>query len=109
MQERGAGAVFNICSTASLMAYNNGGSYCMSKFALYGFSKVLREEMKPHNIRVTAVLPGATFTASWEGVDIPEARFMPAEDVAEMIYQTYAMSDRTVVEDIIMRPLLGDM
>lgn len=101
--------IFNMCSTASVTAYKNGGSYCISKFALYGMSKVLREELKESGIRVTSVLPGATFTASWEGVDIPEERFMKAEDVAEMVYSTYKLSSRSVVEDLLIRPQLGDL
>jgi short-subunit dehydrogenase len=103
------GHIFNMCSTASIMAYSNGGSYCISKFALYGFSKVLREEMKPFNIRVTSIMPGATYTASWEGVDIPEERFMKPMDIAELVYTTYNLSERTVVEDLVIRPQLGDL
>ena len=81
-----SGHIFTICSTASITAYTNGGSYCISKFALLGFSKVLREELKETGIRVTAVLPGATKTASWEGVNIPDERFMKSEDVADAIW-----------------------
>ena len=103
------GHVFNVCSTASITAYANGGSYCVSKFALLGLSKVLREEMKPHNVRVTAVLPGATLTASWEGTELPADRFMPADDVAEAILAAYYLSERTVVEEIVLRPQLGDI
>ena len=46
--------IFNICSTASLQAYKNGGAYSISKFAMYGFSKNLREELKPFHIKVTS-------------------------------------------------------
>ncbi|MGK7388934.1 MAG: SDR family oxidoreductase [Candidatus Cyclobacteriaceae bacterium M2_1C_046] len=103
------GHIFNMCSTASIMAYVNGGSYCITKHALLGFSKVLREEMKPYEIRVTSVLPGATFTASWEGTDLPEERFMKPEDVAYSILNCYRMSSRTVVEELLLRPQLGDL
>jgi short-subunit dehydrogenase len=103
------GHIFNICSTASIMAYSNGGSYCISKFAMYGMSKVLREELKNDGIRVSSVLPGATFTASWEGSDLSQDRFLSPEDVAEMVVATYKLSPRTVVEDIVLRPQLGDL
>lgn len=103
------GHIFNLCSIASIKAYPNGGSYAISKFALLGFSKCLREELKSDNIRVTAVLPGATLTASWEGVDLPEERFMKSEDVAETIYGAWALSGRSVVEEILIRPQLGDI
>ena len=103
------GHIFNICSIASIKAYPNGGSYAISKFALLGFSKVLREELKEHSIRVTAILPGATQTSSWEGVDLPEDRFIKAEDVADAVYAVYALSGRSVVEEMIIRPQLGDI
>ncbi len=109
MMTQKKGDVFNICSTASIMAYPNGGSYCISKFALLGFSKVLREEMKNYNIRVVSVLPGATLTASWDGVDLPEERFMPPEDIATAIWETHQLSRRTVVEEILLRPMQGDL
>ncbi len=109
MKARGRGHVFNMCSIASIKAYPNGGSYAISKFALLGFSKVLREELKPTGIRVTAVLPGATRTASWDGVELPDDRFMKPEDVADTIYGAYALSKNTVVEEILLRPQLGDI
>lgn len=109
MKEKRKGHIFNICSTASIIAYTNGGSYCISKFALYGMSKVLREELKEYDVKVTAVLPGATHTASWEGVDLPEERFMKSEDVAESVYSAYTLSSRSVVEEILIRPQLGDL
>ena len=91
------------------MPYANGGSYCISKFALLGMSKVLREEMKEQNVRVTSILPGATLTASWEGVDLPEERFMKPGDIAESVWSAYQLSDRTVIEELVMRPQLGDI
>jgi short-subunit dehydrogenase len=109
MIRRKSGHIFNICSTASIMPYINGGSYCISKFALYGMTKVLREEMKEHNIRVTAVLPGPTLTTSWEGVDLPPERFIKPEDVADAIWGVYKLSGQSVVEEILIRPQLGDI
>lgn len=106
--ERG-GHIFNLCSIASVVAYPNGGSYCMSKFALYGFTKVLREELKPHGVRVTAVLPGATLTPSWDGVELPADRFIKASDVADSIAAGYLLSKNTVIEELILRPQLGDI
>lgn len=109
MKESRGSHIFNMCSIASIKAYPNGGSYAISKFALLGLSKCLREELKPHAIRVTAVMPGATKTASWEGTDLPDERFMSAEDVAESIFAAYSLSPRSVVEEILIRPQLGDI
>ncbi|MCX2739086.1 SDR family oxidoreductase [Pontibacter anaerobius] len=109
MIARRSGHIFNMCSTASITAYTNGGSYCISKFAMYGMSKVLREELKEHNVRVTAILPGATLTASWDGVDLPPERFVKAEDVAMSVWGAYTLSENSVVEELLIRPQLGDL
>ncbi|MBL7850747.1 MAG: SDR family NAD(P)-dependent oxidoreductase [Cyclobacteriaceae bacterium] len=109
MKARRQGHIFNMCSIASIKAYPNGGSYAISKFALLGFTKVLREELKEEGIRVTAVLPGATRTSSWDAVPLPEERFMKPEDVADAIYGAYSLSPRSVVEEILIRPQLGDI
>ncbi len=101
-----SGHIFNMCSIASIMPY---GAYAVSKHAMLGFSKVLREEVKDKGIRVTAIMPGATFTASWDGSGVPEERMMKAEDIAQSLFDIYNLSDRTVVEEIILRPQLGDV
>lgn len=103
------GHIFNICSTASIMAYPNGGSYCISKFALLGMTKVLREEMKPYRIKVTAILPGATYTNSWEGSDLPEERFISSKDIADTIWSAKNLSDSALIEEILIRPQEGDL
>ena len=109
MMERRSGHIFNLCSIASLHAYKNGGSYSISKFAIYGFSKNLREEMKSYNIKVTAVHPGAVMTDSWEGYDNSSKRIMEAEDIAKMIFACTQLSPAACVEDIVIRPQLGDL
>ncbi len=109
MKSNKSGHIFNMCSIASIKAYPNGGSYAISKFALLGFSKVLREELKEFGIRVTAVLPGATKTASWAGSTLPDSRFMKPEDVAEAVFSAYSLSPHSVVEELLIRPQLGDI
>ncbi|MBI5372786.1 MAG: SDR family oxidoreductase [Sphingobacteriales bacterium] len=109
MMQRRSGHIFNICSIASLHAYANGGAYSISKFAMYGFSKNLREEMKPHGIKVTAVHPGAVLTSSWGDFDNSGKRIMEAEDIAGMVWAASQLSVQACVEDIILRPQLGDL
>jgi len=101
--------IFNICSTASIMAFTNGGSYCISKFALLGFSKVLRAELMPKKIKVTSILPGPTLTDSWAGSGLPDNRFMKAEDIAELVYTCSNLSDAACVEELLIRPIEGDI
>lgn len=109
MKAKGGGHIFNICSVASLQAYPGGGSYSISKYALLGFSKNLREELKPFQIKVTSVMPGAAFTDSWIGSGIDPHRIMEANDIAEMVVAATKLSARADVEEIVLRPLLGDL
>jgi short-subunit dehydrogenase len=103
------GHIFNMCSIASLHAYANGGAYSISKFAMHGFSKNLREEMKPYGIKVTSVHPGAVLSDSWGNYDNSSKRIMEADDIAKMIFAASQLSVQACVEDIIIRPQLGDL
>lgn len=109
MMQKKSGHIFNMCSIASLHAYANGGAYSISKFALYGFSKNLREEMRPHGIKVTSIHPGAVMSDSWGGYDNSSKRIMEAEDIAKMVYSASQLSIQACVEDIVIRPQLGDL
>jgi short-subunit dehydrogenase len=109
MIARRKGHIFNLCSTASYNAYSNGGAYSITKFALLGFSKNLREELKPNHVKVTALSPGPTLTASWEGWEGPADRMMEPADVANLLWAAYTLSAQAVVEEVIMRPILGDI
>ncbi len=109
MMKAKSGDIFNMCSVASLAAYKNGGSYSISKFALLGFSKNLREELKPYNIKVTAVIPGAVYTDSWSGSGVKPERIMQVDDVASIVYVASLLSPQACVEEILLRPQLGDL
>jgi short-subunit dehydrogenase len=104
-----AGYIFNMCSIASMQAYKNGGSYSISKFAMLGFSKNLREELKPYNIKVCAISPGAVLTDSWTDFDNSKHRIMETSDIAKIILTAVKLSPAAVLEDIVLRPQLGDL
>jgi short-subunit dehydrogenase len=72
-------------------------------------SKVLREELKDFHIKVTSVLPGATLTDSWAASGLPASRFMKPEDVADVIWLACNLSEAAVVEEILLRPVAGDI
>jgi short-subunit dehydrogenase len=109
MVQRSTGHIFTICSIASLQPYAQGGSYSISKYALHGFTKNLREELKPTGVKVTGVYPGAVLTDSWGDFDNSSGRIMEVEDVAKMIVQATQLSPQACVEDIVLRPRLGDL
>lgn len=109
MMERRAGHLFFISSVAGIRGFDNCGAYVTAKHALLGMARALREELKPAGIKVTAVLPGATYTNSWAGVEIDENRLMPPEDIADAVWAAFSLSSRSVVEEILIRPQLGDL
>lgn len=109
MLARGTGHLFFMGSVASIRAYPGSVAYCASKHGLLGLARVVREETREAGLRVTTLLPGSTRTPSWDGTDEPDERFMAPEDVARAVLSAYEMSARTVVEEILLRPQLGDL
>ena len=109
MKKRNQGHIFNLVSIAGMQAYPNGGSYAITKFALQGYTRTLREELKKTNIKLTGVYPGATYTDSWAASDLPESRFIPTADIANIIYSSSQLSTASVIEDIVIRPQEGDI
>ncbi len=103
------GDVFNMSSIAGRIAYPGGTGYSSAKFGVSGLSQVMRAELRDQGVRVCCVYPGATVSPSWAGSGVPEERLMPAEDVARAFLDIYRLSRRTVVEEIVLRPQLGDM
>ncbi len=109
MVTRGRGDVFFMSSIAGLGAYPNSAAYCAAKFGVTGLAQVLRAETKAAGVRVCCVHPGATWSPSWSGSGVKAERIMPAEDVARAFLDVYRLGRRTVVEEIVLRPQLGDL
>ena len=109
MIRNGGGHIFNMCSIASLHAYDGGGGYSISKYALNGFSQNLRHELKSTRIKVTTVFPGAVLTDSWGNFDNSNGRIMESEDIAAMVYAASNLTQQAVVEEIVLRPQQGDL
>jgi NADP-dependent 3-hydroxy acid dehydrogenase YdfG len=109
MAKRKRGDVFFMSSIAGLGAYPQAAAYCAAKFGVTGLAQVLRAETKAAGIRVCCVHPGATWSPSWSKSGVKPARIMPAEDIARAILDVSRLSRRTVVEEIVLRPQLGDL
>jgi NAD(P)-dependent dehydrogenase (short-subunit alcohol dehydrogenase family) len=109
MLKHKAGDVFLMSSIAGLDAYPQSAAYCAAKFGVTGLAKVLRAETKDHGVRVCCVHPGATWSPSWSKSGVKPERIMPAEDIARAILDVYRLGRRTVVEEIVLRPQLGDL
>ena len=109
MKMKSAGHIFNICSIASINPVISAGSYSISKAALLSLTKVLREALMSFGIKVTAILPGATLTDSWSGTTLPSERFVSPDDVAANIINCLQMSAGANVDEVIIRPLKGEI
>ena len=105
MRKQAFGHVFNICSVASKQIAENAGSYSVTKAAMFSLNHVFREELSKYNVKVTAVLPGSTLTASWDGTTIPEARFVQPEDIANSIWSVLKLSSGANVDEITIKPI----
>ena len=109
MVRRGRGDIFNMGSIAGITAYAGSPAYTAAKFGVAGLSQSMRAEFKDKGVRVCCVHPGATVSPSWKGSGVPPLRLMPAEDIAQAFLAAYRMSRRTVVEEMVLRPQLGDL
>src|SRR2546426_4103180 len=85
-------SVVNILSVASKTAFPNWSAYCMSKFALEGFTQCVREELRDRKVRVINVYPAATDTNIWTQTEgkWPRHKMISPGDVASAV--AYALS-----------------
>lgn len=102
-----SGHIFNMCSVASTTSIVNAGSYCVTKAALLSLNNIMRDEMMAHHVKVTAILPGATLTNSWEGTSVSPDEFIKPEDVALAVDQIMKMSFGANVDQIVIKPTHG--
>ncbi len=109
MTAAGAGRIVFLGSVASVQGYPGGTAYGAAKHGVLGLARSLREELREAGIAVTTLLPGATRTPSWDGAGIPDDRLIPAEDIARLCVDVSDLSPRTVVEELLVRPQLGDL
>jgi NAD(P)-dependent dehydrogenase (short-subunit alcohol dehydrogenase family) len=106
----GTGAtIVNIASVAAQKVFPNLSAYTVSKQAVVAFSGVLREELRPRQIRVLVLTPGAVDTDIWEQFwpDAPRERMIKAEDVAAMLVTALKMPVEATVEHIFIGSTAG--
>jgi 3-oxoacyl-[acyl-carrier protein] reductase len=99
-----SGYIINISSVSGFKGYANHGIYAASKHAVLGISRVLADECKEHNIKVTAICPGATDTGMIKGLD-KNILLRPA-DIAKTVSYLLSLSPQAVVNDIYVRRMV---
>lgn len=108
-QMKAGASIVNILSGAAKIGFPGWTSYCMSKFAMDGFAKALREELRPRGIRVINIYPGATDTDIWDQVpgDWPREKMMKAESVGMAVKAALEQPADILVEDITLGIISG--
>ncbi len=104
-------SIVNVLSIAAQTGSANWSAYCMSKFALEGFSQSVREELRDHKIRVINVYPAATATDIWNNVagTWPREKMMPPEEVAKMIGYALSRPADVAIENITLTGVSGKL
>lgn len=107
MRDAKKGHIFNITSIASREPVTAAGSYTITKFALSGLTKVLREELRESGVKVTEIIPGSTLTSSWDGTEIPPEQFVQPEDIAKVVLSCLSLSPGANIEEVVIKTLKG--
>ncbi len=114
MVERNSGFIVNLGSIAGKEVYPNGNIYCASKHAVNALNKAMRIDLNKHNIRASAIHPGAVETefseVRFKG-DVDKAKTvyngydaLQAQDIAEIIYFVVSRPLHVTIEDLIVYP-----
>jgi short-subunit dehydrogenase len=104
-------SIVNILSIAAKAGFPNWSAYCMSKFAVEGFSQSVREELRDHCIRVINIYPAATNTEIWDDVsgDWPREKMMSPVEVAAAVAYALSRPGDVAVENITLSNAAGNL
>jgi NAD(P)-dependent dehydrogenase (short-subunit alcohol dehydrogenase family) len=104
MAPRRRGHIVNLSSIAAFRTFPGAAAYSAAKEALRGMTRVLVEEARAYDVRVTGLYPGATDTPAWDGTSFDRADMMRPERVAELIVELVARPDLSVEELVVLPP-----
>lgn len=106
--KKGSAIVF-ILSSAAKNVFPDASAYCMSKFGLRGFAEALREELRPHGVRVINIYPSAVDTDIWKAMpgSWPREKMMTPNDVAEAVAFALSCRDVVMVDEITIENIAG--
>ncbi len=105
------GQIINILSVAAHSRFTDSAVYSASKAAMMSMFNVLREEVRKFNIKITNIYPGPVDTAMWD----PRARvkfrnrMMTPKEIADIVVSASLQPNKVVIEDIIIKPIKGDI
>jgi NADP-dependent 3-hydroxy acid dehydrogenase YdfG len=111
MIKRRKGHIINVLSVAANTFFEDSSVYSASKAALYAMFSVLRNEVRRYNVKVTNILPGNVDTPMWDSRIRTRYRnrMMTPKEVADVILWASIQPKKVVVEDIVIKPIKGDL
>jgi len=109
--DNGGGTIINVLSVVANKVYTKSSAYSASKSGLLAYTNSLREEVRKYNIKVINILPGATETNMWPKKlrDEFKSQMMSPEDVARAVVWAYLQDGNSVIEEIVIKPITGDL
>lgn len=113
MLEAGQGTIINVSSLAAVSPTVHAGlAYGAAKAGVVNLSRFLDREYRARGIRTTVILPGEVDTPILDARPIPpsreaRAKMVTAQDVAEAIVFVARLPQRTMVQEMIIRPTLS--
>jgi len=107
----GGGTIINILSVVTKKTFTQSSAYSASKWGLLGYTNALREEVRKYKIKVINVIPGATATPIWSKEMRTQFsdRMMTSEDIARVLVWAFLQKENLVTEELVLRPIEGDL
>src|SRR6266481_4705142 len=104
-------SIVNILSIAAKTGFENWSAYCMSKFALEGFSQSVRAELRERRIRVLNIYPAATNTEIWDDVagKWPREKMISSDQVADAVAFALTRPENVAAENITLSNAAGNL
>ena len=104
MIQRRGGHIINIGSLAGKSAFAGGAIYCASKWGLLGLTQCMAEDLRPHGIRVSAVLPGSVATDFSPHAGKDASKMLQPDDVAHAVEGIVTQASQSFISEVLIRP-----
>lgn len=105
------GHIINILSVAANTVYEDSSVYSASKAGLLALTNSIRKETRRFNIKISNILPGAVETAMWDSKTRQKYknRMLSPADVAKITLEVFEQPKKIMIEDVVLRPIKGDL
>ena len=104
-------AIVNNLSIAAKRVFAGSFAYNASKHGALGFTNTLREELRSQEIRVIALVAGATDTEIWNTLwpQAPREKMMSPQTVAVAVVNALKLPIESTMEELVILPTAGTL